>query len=102
MILQFYTIFHVILSLIAIITGFVVLFGILNRDRLDRWTKWFLITAVATTLTGFFFPFEGLTPAFKLGIISTIVLAITIFARYAKHLAGAWCRIYVVGALVSL
>ncbi len=53
-------------------------------------------------MTGFFFPFEGLTPAFKLGIISTIVLAITIFARYSKHLAGAWCRIYVVGALVSL
>lgn len=102
MILQIYTIIHTLLSLIAIFTGFAVLFGLLFGDRLDSWTKWFLITALATTVTGFFFPFHGITPAIKLGIISSLVLVVTIYARYAKHLAGAWRWIYVIGAVISL
>ena len=102
MILHIYTIIHTLISLVAIVTGFVVLFGLLAGKRLDGWTKWFLITAVATTVTGFFFPFHGLTPAFKLGIISAFVLAITIYARYPRQLAGAWRWIYVVGAVISL
>jgi hypothetical protein len=102
MILHIYTIIHTLLSLIAIFTGFVVLFGLVGSKRLDGWTKWFLITAAATTLTGFFFPFHGLTPAFKLGIISAFVLAITIYARYPRDLAGGWRWIYVIGAVVSL
>lgn len=102
MILQIYTVIHTLISLVAIFTGFVVLFGLLASERLDGWTKWFLITAAATTVTGFFFPFHGLTPAFKLGIISTFVLAITIYARYPRQLAGAWRWIYVVGAVISL
>ena len=102
MILQIYTIIHTLISLVAILTGFVVLFGLLTGNRIDGWTKWFLISAVATTVTGFFFPFHGITPAIKLGIISSVVLVITIYARYAKHLAGAWRWIYVVGASVTL
>jgi len=101
-ILQIYTIIHTLISLVAILTGFVVLFGLLTGNRIDGWTKWFLISAVATTVTGFFFPFHGITPAIKLGIISSVVLVITIYARYAKHLAGAWRWIYVVGASVTL
>jgi len=75
---------------------------LLAGKSVDGWTKWFLITAVATTLTGFFFPFHGITPAIKLGIISSGVLVVTIYARYAKHLAGAWRWIYVVGAVLTL
>jgi hypothetical protein len=102
MILQIYTIVHTLISLGAIFTGFVVLFGLLAGNRLDGWTRWFLITAVATIVTGFFFPYHGVTPAIKLGIISSVVLLVTIYARYAKHLAGAWRWIYVVGAVISL
>src|SRR5213596_2987396 len=102
MILLIYTIIHTLISLIAIVTGLVVLFGMIADKRLDSWTKWFLITAVATTVTGFFFPFHGLTPAVGLGIISLPFLAITIFARYSKHLAGAWRWIYVIGAVICL
>lgn len=102
MILQIYTIIHTLISLVAILTGFAVLFGLLTGNRIDGWTKWFLISAVATTVTGFFFPFHGITPAIKLGIISSVVLVITIYARYAKHLAGTWRWIYVVGASVTL
>lgn len=102
MILRVYTIIHTLISLVAIFTGFVVLFGLLAGKRLDDWTKWFLITAVATTVTGFFFPFHGFTPAIGLGLISLPILAFTIFARYPKQLAGAWRWIYVVGAIVCL
>jgi len=102
MILQIYTIIHTLLSLGAIFTGLVVLFGLLSSQRLSGWTRWFLITAVATTVTGFFFPFHGFTPAIGLGIITLPVLALTIYARYAKQLAGPWRWIYVIGALLSL
>src|SRR5205809_1876835 len=102
MILQIYTIIHTLISLIAIFTGIVVVFGMLAGAQLNGWTKWFLITAVATTLTGFFFPFHGFTPAIGLGIISLPFLAVTIFARYAKHLAGAWRWIYAIGAVICL
>ena len=102
MILQIYTVIHTLLSLVAIVTGFVVLFGLLGSKRLDGSTKWFLITAVATTVTGFFFPFHSLTPAFMLGIISLVVLAVTIYSRYPKNLTGPWRWIYVIGAVISL
>jgi uncharacterized membrane protein len=74
----------------------------LAGNRLDGWTKWFLTTAVLTTITGFFFPFHGFTPAIGLGIISLPFLALTIFVRYSKHLAGAWRWIYVIGAVICL
>src|SRR5438270_13247719 len=102
MILQIYTIIHTLISLIAIFTGVVVLFGLLAGNRVDGWTKWFLITAVLTTVTGFLFPFHGFTPAIGLGIISLPFLALTIFARYPRQLAGAWRWIYVVGAVICL
>lgn len=102
MILHIYTIIHVIISLVGIFAGLVVLVGMLGSKRLDGWTKWFLITTVATSVTGFFFPFHGFTPAYPVGVISLILLAIAIFARYSRQLAGAWRWIYVVTALIAL
>jgi hypothetical protein len=102
MILQIYTYVHTLISLIAIFTGIVVVFGMIGDKRLDRWTKWFLVTAVMTTITGFFFPFHGFTPAIGLGIISLPFLALAIFARYPKKLAGAWRSIYVISAVICL
>jgi hypothetical protein len=102
MILEIYTIIHTLISLVAIFSGLVVVLGLLGSKRLDGWTKWFLITAVATTVTGFFFPFHGFTPAIGLGIISLPFLALTIFARYPKHLSGPWRWIYVIGAVICL
>jgi len=102
MILHIYTIIHTLISLVAIFTGIVVLFGMLAGNRLDCWTKWFLTTVVLTTVTGFFFPFHGFTPAIGLGIISLPFLALTIFARCSKHLAGAWRWIYAIGAVICL
>src|SRR5437016_6017461 len=102
MVLHIYTIIHTLISLIAIFTGLIVVFGMIGCKRLDGWTKWFLITAVLTTATGFFFPFHGFTPAIGLGIISLPFLALTIFARYSKQLAGAWRWIYILSAVICL
>ena len=102
MILQTYTVIHVLISLVAIFTGVVVVFGMVASNRLDCWTKWFLTTAALTTVTGFFFPFHGFTPAIGLGIISLPFFALTIFARCSKHLAGAWRWIYAIGAVICL
>jgi len=97
-----FTLVHVGLSLIAILAGLVVVFGLLTGKRLDGWTAFFLITTVATSVTGFFFPFHGVTPALTVGIISLAVLALAIFARYVRQLAAAWRWIYVVTAMVAL
>jgi hypothetical protein len=102
MILQIYTIIHVLISLVGIFTGLVVLFGMFAGHRLDSWTKWFLITTVLTSVTGFFFPFHGFTPAIGVGIISLLVLTIAIVARYSRHLAGHWRWLYVVTATIAL
>jgi hypothetical protein len=102
MLLQIYTIVHVLISLVGIFTGLIVLFGMLAGKRLDGWTRWFLITTVATSVTGFFFPFHGFTPAIGLGMISLLVLAVTIYARYPRQLSGNWRWIYVVTAVVAL
>jgi hypothetical protein len=97
-----FTILHVIISLIAIVSGFAVLNGLLKSQRTDGWTLTFLIFTPATLITGFLFPFHGFTPAIGVGIIATIILIPTILARYTFRLAGAWRWIYAAGAVVSL
>lgn len=97
-----FTIVHVLISLIAILAGFVVTFGLLTSRRLDGWTALFLIMTLLTNVTGFFFAFHGFTPAIAVGIISMLVLAIAIFARYIRELGGAWRWIFVVSAMLAL
>ena len=93
---------HVAISLVAILSGLIVLFGLLTGRRFDHWTSFFLLTTVATSVTGFFFPFHGVTPGIMGGIISLVVLAIAIFARYPRKLAGAWRWLYVITAMIAL
>jgi hypothetical protein len=100
--LTLFTLVHVAISLLAIGSGFVVLFGLMAGKRLDGWTAFFLATTVATSVTGFGFPIHGFTPGIGIGVISLLVLAVAIFARYARHLDGGWRRAYVVAATVAL
>jgi hypothetical protein len=93
---------HVVISLIGIASGLIVMFGMLGAQRFDRWTALFLLSTLATSVTGFLFPFHGITPGIVVGIISVVVLAIAIFARYLQHLRGNWRWIFVVSALVAL
>jgi hypothetical protein len=97
-----YTLIHVLISLAGIGSGLVVMYGLLGGNRLDRWTALFLTTTVLTSVTGFGFPFDHLTPANKVGIISLTVLAVAIIARYPLHLAGGWRRTYVISAAIAL
>src|SRR6266480_1652232 len=97
-----FTLVHVMISLVGIVSGFVVVFGLLTGKRLDRWTALFLTTTVLTSVTGFGFPFDQLLPSHKVGIISLVALAIAIVARYALHLTGAWRRTYVISAALAL
>ncbi|HEY6307908.1 MAG TPA: hypothetical protein VI488_15770 [Candidatus Angelobacter sp.] len=97
-----YTLIHVVISLIGIGSGLVVLYGLLTGKQLDRWTALFLVTTILTSVTGFFFPIHQVTPALIVGVISLVLLAIAILARYSRRLAGAWRWIYVVCAAMAL
>jgi len=97
-----FTAVHVIISLLGIGSGFVVMYGLLNAKRLDRWTAFFLITTALTSLTGFAFPNEHITPGQILGGLSLIVLAAAAVSRYTLHMSGLWRSIYVVSAATAL
>jgi len=100
--LETFTLVHVIISLIAIVSGLIALFGMIAGKRLDAMNGLFLTTTVLTSVTGFGFPIHSVTPAVILGILSLIALAIALFARYARHLAGGWRRTYVITASIAL
>jgi hypothetical protein len=102
MFLATYTLVHVVISLVGIVSGLVVLFGLLTGQRLDRWTLVFLATTVATSVTGFGFPFQRFLPSHAVGIVSLIALALAIYGRYPRRLAGAWRWVFVIGAVLSL
>lgn len=97
-----YTLLHVIISVVGIGSGLGVLYGLLKGKRFDGMTALFLVTTVATSVTGFGFPFDHLLPSHIVGIISLVALTIAILGRYVFHLAGAWRGIYVVSAMISL
>jgi hypothetical protein len=94
--------FHVVLSLIGILSGFVVSFGLLAAKRLDAWTAVFLATTLLTSVTGFLFPLHKYLPSHGVGIVSLIVLALAIPARYVFYLAGRWRRTYAITAAFAL
>jgi hypothetical protein len=100
--LQIFTLVHVAISLIGILTGIIVAFGMLSAKRLDGMTAVFLATTVLTSVTGYFFPYHGFKPSYAVGAISLVVLAIAIYARYSRHMAGGWRRTYVITAMIAL
>jgi hypothetical protein len=99
--LTIFTLVHVAISLLGIASGFVVIGGMLSAKRFDGWTKFFLTTTVLTSATGFGFPVDRFMPSHAVGILSLLVLSVAIYARYARHMVGAWRWIYVVGAVVA-
>ena len=97
-----FTIFHVIITLVAIGSGLIVVGGMFASHRLPVTTALFLLTTVLTSVTGFLFPIHGLTPALRVGILACVILAVALVALYKEHLAGAWRWIYVITAVASL
>jgi hypothetical protein len=102
MTLPVFTYVHVAISLIAILSGIVAVLGMIRNMRLNIVTALFLLTTVLTSITGFFFPFKGVTPAIILGILSLIFLFFAILARHTFHMLGKWRWIYVVCSVIAL
>jgi hypothetical protein len=100
--LQTFTLLHVVISLVAIVTGFIVVIGMIDGKSLPAWTALFLLTTVLTSVTGFMFPISGITPGLVLGAISSVLLMIALFALYIRHLTQAWRWIYTVTAIAAL
>ena len=100
--LRTFTYLHVYISLIAIGAGFIVVYGMIAARRFPLLTNIFLFMTVLTSLTGFLFPNEHITPGIKVGILSMIILALAIVARYTLALAGGWRRVYTLCAVAAL
>jgi hypothetical protein len=93
---------HVLLSLVGIVVGLIVLYGLLTGKALGGWTALFLATTILTSVTGYPIPPFGFDPPRAVGTISLVLLAIAVGAFYLFHLAGVWRWIYVVTAVMAL
>jgi hypothetical protein len=105
-----FTQLHVIISLIAIVSGILVVLGMLSARLMPGMTTLFLIMTVATSVTGFMFltPVDAprvigsLDPPKVIGVISLVLLVLAIVALYSYKLAGSWRGVYVISAIIAL
>jgi hypothetical protein len=97
-----YTFVHTLISVIGIVSGFVVVFGLLASKSDNFWTAVFLSSMAVTCLTGFFFPFHGFKPSYGVGVLTLIAVILAYVARYRHHLAGGWRKTYVISAVIAL
>lgn len=102
MTLEEFTLLHVVISLLAIASGLVVVFGMLARRTLPGWTAFFLITTVLTSVTGYCFPSPDIKASHIVGAISLLLLLLAIVGLYGRKVVGQWRWIYVVSACVAL
>jgi hypothetical protein len=93
---------HVIISLVCILAGLVVVWGLFGSKLLPGWTLVFVATALITDITGFPLPPFGVDPPRILGVISLVVLIPLLASRYAFHLKGVWRPVYAVTAVMTL
>lgn len=96
------TLIHVILSLIAILSGVVVTQGLIAARRYEKTTLLYMLTTALTLVTSFLFPYNGFTPGIGVGIICVLIFIPTAIARYRFHMNGIWRPVFVVGALALL
>jgi hypothetical protein len=102
--LSTFVLVHVIISLVGIVAGFIVMFGMLGSNRMPGLTALFLLLTILTSATGFLIPpllFEKLLPSHMIGVLSLILLAIACYALYGQKLSGSWRWIYVLTALLA-
>jgi hypothetical protein len=100
--LSAFTVLHVLISLVGIASGLGYVLGLAGGKSRSGWATLFLVTTIATSVTGFGFPFEKILPSHIVGVLSLVVLAIALVARYALHLAGFWRRAYTIACVVAL
>ena len=97
-----FTILHTVISLVQLVSGLLVVKGLLG-SRIDTgWISTYLVTAVLTSVTGFMFPFNGFLPSHAFGILSLVLLALVILALYVFKLDGAWRWVYAIGVVITV
>jgi len=97
-----FTAFHVLLSLIGIVAGFVFLAGLLSSKRLEGWTTVFLYTTIATSVTGYIFPVDHIMPSHIVGALSLIALTIAVLGRKRLRSSEGWRKAYVISSVTAL
>lgn len=96
------TLVHTAISLVGICSGLGVLALMLEGRDNPSWTALFLSTTALTSVTGFFFPFTHLLPSHVVGVISLVVLAVVLYARYGRAERGRWAQAFVIGSVLAL
>lgn len=96
------TLFHVVISLIGLVAGFIVLFSFIVSKPMMWWTAVFLWATLATSLTGFLIPVHRFLPSHAVGILSIVVLGFAFLAQYGFHLSGIWQRVFVIASTIAL
>jgi hypothetical protein len=100
--LPHFTLIHVVISIVGIVSGLVVVGGFLAGIRFDRWVGVFLVTTLLTSASGFGFPFFQILPSHLIAALSLLVLALTLVALYGMRLAGHWREVFVLGSVLAL
>src|SRR3978361_878332 len=103
--LSTFVLVHTVTRIIAIVAGFIVMFGMLKSTRPGGLTGLFLLFTILTSATGFLIPplvSDKLLPSHVIGALSLVLLAVACFALYGQNLSGRWRLIYVLTALISL
>lgn len=97
-----FTTLHTIISLVAIGAGLMALGAMLQGRFPAGLTAVFLVTTIATSVTGFFFHSAAFGPPHAVGVVSLVILAVTLLAYYTRKLAGRWKSIYIGTAVAAL
>ncbi len=84
--LVLFTFLHVLVSVVGITSGAVMVLGFLYRRRLESLITLFLGATLATSLTGFLFPFDRLMPSHVVGVLSVGVLVSAYATRHQSSL----------------
>jgi len=100
--LPIFTALHVLISFIGIGAGLAWLISMIGGHWRNGLNTIFLVTTIATSVTGFLFPTAGFTPAQAVGIISLLDLAVAVAALTFFAMKGRWRPIYMVTASIAL
>jgi hypothetical protein len=100
--LSTFTVIHTALSLLALVTGLVTLLAMIRGHALPGIALTYLVTSIATSATGFGFPFTQLLPSHIVAIMSLLALLAVLYARYVRKLADGWRTVDAIGIAISV
>ena len=96
MLLFLFTQFHVAISLVALALGVALILKFWKKQFPRTLNVSFLTFTIATSVTGFFFPFHGITPGIILGVASLVVLTFGVVSWNKR-----WLKSYMTAAIVA-